>query len=227
MQEILRFLDQLMRHNYRKWFMEHKQEYVAAQSHFNQFAEQLIAEVGKFDPSIRDLTVKDCTYRIYKDMRFSKEKIPYKTHIGAYLCPHGKKSGYAGYYFHLEPSESEDYSFGNMLAAGLYNPTPSLAIAIRDRIFNEGELFRQAAAACAQHYHWNDNAKYKHVPNGFPEDDPNAEFLKLKTFTIAAELPDEMVLGDEQRLLKFVVERFREAKPVNDFINQVIEGGCW
>ena len=227
MQEILRFLDQLMRHNYREWFMEHKQEYVAAQSHFNQFAEQLIAEVGKFDPSIRDLTVKDCTYRIYKDMRFSKEKIPYKTHIGAYLCPHGKKSGYAGYYFHLEPSESEDYSFGNMLAAGLYNPTPSLAIAIRDRIFNEGELFRQAAAACAQHYHWNDNAKYKHVPNGLPEDVPHAEFLKLKTFTIAAELPDKMVLGDEKQLLKFVVERFREAKPVNDFINQVIEGGCW
>lgn len=227
MKEILTFLDALMRHNDREWFQAHKAEYQRAQAHFNQFAEKLIVETGKFDPSVKDLTIPDCTYRIYKDMRFSKYKIPYKTHMGAYLCPHGKKSGYAGYYFHLEPSESEDYSFGNMLAAGLYNPTPSLAIAIRDRIHTEPELFAAAVKAADKYYHWEDNAKLRKVPNGYPQDDPHAEFLKLKTFTIAAPLPDDIVLGPEERLLDYVVSVFREAKPVNDFINQVIEGGCW
>ncbi|MBR0078194.1 MAG: DUF2461 domain-containing protein [Bacteroidales bacterium] len=227
MKQILDFLDQLMRNNNREWFQAHKEEYKRAQAHFNQFAEKLIAETGKFDPSVRDLTVADCTYRIYKDMRFSKFKIPYKTHIGAYVCPHGKKSGYAGYYFHLEPSESEDYSFGNMLAAGLYNPTPSLAIAIRDRIYNEPDTFAAAATEAEKHYHWDDNARLKKVPNGYPQDARHAEYLKLKTFTIAAPLPDDIVLGSEERLLDYVVSVFREAKPVNDFINQVVEGGCW
>lgn len=226
MNDILTFLDALMRNNNREWFQEHKAEYVAAQTHFNEFTEKLIAEVGKFDDNVKVLTVKDCTYRIYKDMRFSKEKIPYKTHMGAYLCPHGKKSGYAGYYFHLEPSESEDYSFGNLLAAGLYNPTPSLAIAIRDKIYTEPEKFGESVTA-ARHYHWNDNAKLRRVPNGYPQDAVHAEYLKLKTFSIAAELPDKLVLGDEAKLIDYVVGIFREAKPVNDFINQVVEDGCW
>lgn len=226
MKQILSFLDQLMRHNNREWFIEHKQEYVSAQAHFNEFTEKLIAEVGKFDESIRPLTIADCTYRIYKDMRFSREKIPYKTHMGAYLCPHGKKSGMAGYYFHLEPSESEDYAFGNLLAAGLYNPTPSLAIAIRDKIHNEPDTFEQVVEA-AKDYHWNDNAKLKRVPNGYPQDTRHAEYLKLKTFTICAALPDKVVLGDETKLLHYVTEIFREAKPCNDFINQVVESGCW
>ena len=226
MKQILSFLDQLMRHNNREWFTEHKQEYVSAQAHFNEFTEKLIAEVGKFDESIRPLTIADCTYRIYKDMRFSREKIPYKTHMGAYLCPHGKKSGMAGYYFHLEPSESEDYAFGNLLAAGLYNPTPSLAIAIRDKIHNEPDAFEQVVEA-AKDYHWNDNAKLKRVPNGYPQDTRHAEYLKLKTFTICAALPDKVVLGDETKLLHYVTEIFREAKPCNDFINQVVESGCW
>ena len=226
MKQILSFLDQLMRHNNREWFTEHKQEYVSAQVHFNEFTEKLIAEVGKFDESIRPLTIADCTYRIYKDMRFSREKIPYKTHMGAYLCPHGKKSGMAGYYFHLEPSESEDYAFGNLLAAGLYNPTPSLAIAIRDKIHNEPDTFEQVVEA-AKDYHWNDNAKLKRVPNGYPQDTRHAEYLKLKTFTICAALPDKVVLGDETKLLHYVTEIFREAKPCNDFINQVVESGCW
>ena len=226
MKEILRFLDQLMRHNDREWFQAHKEEYKRVQAHFNFFTERLIAEVGKFDESILPLTVADCTYRIYKDMRFSKEKIPYKTHMGAYLCPHGKKSGMAGYYFHLEPSESEDYAFGNLLAAGLYNPTPSLAIAIRDKIHNEPDAFEQVVEA-AKDYHWNDNAKLKRVPNGYPQDARHAEYLKLKTFTICAALPDQIVLGDETKLLHYVTEIFREAKPCNDFINQVVESGCW
>lgn len=226
MKEILRFLDQLMRHNDREWFQAHKEEYKRVQAHFNFFTERLIAEVGKFDESIRPLTIADCTYRIYKDMRFSREKIPYKTHMGAYLCPHGKKSGMAGYYFHLEPSESEDYAFGNLLAAGLYNPTPSLAIAIRDKIHNEPDTFEQVVEA-AKDYHWNDNAKLKRVPNGYPQDTRHAEYLKLKTFTICAALPDKVVLGDETKLLHYVTEIFREAKPCNDFINQVVESGCW
>lgn len=226
MQTILNFLDALMRNNNREWFQLHKAEYDAAQTKFNAFTEKLIQEVGKFDPLIRGLTIKDCTYRIYKDMRFSKYKIPYKTHMGAYLCPYGKKSGYAGYYFHIEPTDSEDYAFGNLVATGLYNPTPSLTIAIRDKIYNHPDEFEKALHS-AKHLDWESNSSLQKVPNGYPQDARHAKYLKLKTFTLSAPLDLELVIGNQQRLLDHVVTLFYESKPCNDFINQVIMDGCW
>ena len=72
---------------------------------FDSFTEQLILGIQSFDSNINNLSVKDCTYRIYRDARFSKDKTPYKTHMGAFISPNGKKSGYSGYYFHIEASK--------------------------------------------------------------------------------------------------------------------------
>lgn len=101
MQAIIDFLRQLSQNNNREWFMAHKSEYQQAQARFNELTEQLILGISQFDSSVSGLTAKDCIYRIYRDVRFSKDKSPYKTHMGAYVCPGGKKSGYAGYYFHV------------------------------------------------------------------------------------------------------------------------------
>ncbi|MDD2611849.1 MAG: DUF2461 domain-containing protein, partial [Bacteroidales bacterium] len=103
MKTILSFLNQISDNNNKSWFDAHKSEYVAANETFNSFIEKLIVGIASFDPSIKGITVKDCTYRFYRDIRFSTNKMPYKTHFGAYICPYGKKSGYAGYYFHIEP----------------------------------------------------------------------------------------------------------------------------
>ena len=101
MKTVLQFLRDLAQHNDRAWFNEHKERYLAVQQRWNEFCESLIGEIGAFDPDIARLTLRDCTYRIYRDTRFSPDKSPYKTHFGVFLAPDGKKSMHAGYYFHV------------------------------------------------------------------------------------------------------------------------------
>ena len=146
MEEILTFLDDVLHNNNRPWFQEHKKQYQTAQANFNALAEQIIAGVQKFDDNCKGLTLKDCTYRFYRDTRFSPDKRPYKTHFGVFVCPEGKKSMLSGYYFHLEAKESE-YLGHNMLCTGMYMPDTAMLKTIRDEIlFKEhpqAELFKQ------------------------------------------------------------------------------------
>ena len=105
MEQIYDFLKQLAANNNREWFNANKAHYLEVQAKFNKFAEELIEAISQWDEDIAasNLTVKDCTYRIYRDTRFSKNKAPYKTHMGVFICKGGKKAPYAGYYFHIEP----------------------------------------------------------------------------------------------------------------------------
>ena len=103
---ILKFLRQLAKNNNRTWFQEHKQEYDAVRADFERGIEQAIRRIVTFDPSVIHLTVKYCTYRFYRDTRFSNDKSPYKNHLGAYIAAHGKKALHGGYYIHLEPGHS-------------------------------------------------------------------------------------------------------------------------
>ena len=108
MKEVIAFLRDLQRNNHREWFNDNKQRYVEAQQKWNGYCEELIREIGKYDPCIASLTLRDCTYRIYRDTRFSTDKSPYKTHFGVFLAPGGKKSMHAGYYFHVGTGEADD-----------------------------------------------------------------------------------------------------------------------
>lgn len=103
MKEVIEFFRELHDHNTREWFDANRARWKRVQTQFHAFAEGLIDGIASFDPSVQGLRAKDCTYRIARDTRFSPDKSPYKTYIGAYVAPHGKKSGYAGYYFHIEP----------------------------------------------------------------------------------------------------------------------------
>ena len=107
MKAVVEFLRQLHAHNERAWFEAHRAEWLQLQERVRSFAEGLIEGIASFDPSVEGLTAKDCTYRIYRDVRFSRDKSPYKTWQGIYVAPHGKKAGYAGYYFHLEGAAEE------------------------------------------------------------------------------------------------------------------------
>ena len=131
MKQVIDFLTQLERNNNREWFNAHKEEYRAAQQRFDKLAEQVIIGISTFDQSVAGLTAKDCTYRIYRDTRFSADKSPYKCHMGAFICPEGKKSGYAGYYLQVGPHE-DGYPCGNMLAAGHYTFEPQVLRIIRE-----------------------------------------------------------------------------------------------
>ena len=106
MKQIYEFLDSLGRNNDREWFMSNREWYLRVKERFDGYAAGLIGRIGSFDPSVSGLGLGDCTYRIYRDVRFSADKSPYKTHMGVYVCPGGKKSWHSRYYLHIEP----DYS---------------------------------------------------------------------------------------------------------------------
>ena len=100
---ILKFLREVMKNNNRPWFQEHKAEYEAARQEFEQGIAAAIGRIMTFDEEIKHVTVKDTTYRFYRDTRFSPDKSPYKNHFGAYINAHGKKALRGGYYINLEP----------------------------------------------------------------------------------------------------------------------------
>ena len=117
MKEVIDFFRRLHDNNDRAWFDAHRAEWTHVKGRFAAFTERLIEGIAEFDPTVRGLRVQDCTYRIARDTRFSPDKSPYKTYIGAYIAPKGKKSGFAGYYFHIEPC-CDSLVWSNLLSAG-------------------------------------------------------------------------------------------------------------
>ena len=106
MKAALDFIKELTENNNRDWFNAHKNRYQEALEIFRGFAGELLSGISRFDPSVGNLEPKDTIFRIYKDVRFSKDKLPYKTHFGCWMAKGGRKSNDAGYYFHLEPGKS-------------------------------------------------------------------------------------------------------------------------
>ena len=124
----LKFLRQLSKNNNREWFNTNKHQYEAAKNDYEQFVDRLIPAIEKFDKSVRGLKAKDCSFRIYRDVRFSKNKAPYKTNFGAYIIAGGKKSMKPGYYFHVQPGGE------SFVAGGAYMPSSEVLAAIRQEI---------------------------------------------------------------------------------------------
>lgn len=207
MKIILDFLKDLRRNNDREWFNANKKRYLEALDAFNGFAEQLIAEIGAFDPSVRGLALKDCTYRIYRDTRFSNDKTPYKIHMGVYVCPGDKKSGNAGYYFHIEPHE-EGLSGHHLLDAGIYMPEPAVLKSVRDEIFDNGEAVLEAIGK-ARGFSLDQTNKLKRTPTGYPAGSPYDEYLKHKDFHLTKYVGDDYILAGG--LAKRAAEDFRGA----------------
>lgn len=210
MKNVENFLSELRVNNNREWFEVNKARYRAVQEEFNNFIELLIGEISKFDPSIAGVTVKDSTYRIYRDVRFSPNKDPYKTHIGAYICKGGKKSGYSGYYFHVEP-------IGNVMVVGLHCPEPKVLRSVRDEIFANGVDFQKSIKE-ATGFAVDRSSSLKKVPRDYPADCPEAEYLKLKEFDLVKSFDPA-----DKNLLKHVSEEFKRAKSFNDILNRAVE----
>ncbi len=168
-----------------------------------------------FDPSVRGLALRDCTYRIYRDTRFSHDKTPYKTHFGVYICPGGKKSGNAGYYFHIEAatgaadsatqniqtaSTNNDGSGGmigaNMLDAGVYMPEPAVLKSVRDEIFDNGEaVLRAISHASSAGFKLDRSNSLKRTPVGYPAGSEWDEYLKLKDLHLSKFVDDDYILA--------------------------------
>ena len=222
MKTVLQFLRDLAQHNDRAWFNEHKERYLAVQQRWNEFCESLIGEIGAFDPDIARLTLRDCTYRIYRDTRFSPDKSPYKTHFGVFLAPGGKKSMHAGYYFHVGTGESNEYPQGHMLAAGNYCYEPKAIQILREDISDGWESFQNEVLAVADpRFVVDQEGALKRVPKGYAPDAPYADWMRLKSYCLVMNVDDDFITQPE--LAKRVADLFRTTKPFKDYINRAVD----
>ena len=215
--DILQFLGELKLNNTREWFAENKQKYEKANKSLLTLVEQLIPAVQRIDSTIGALSAKDCVFRIYRDTRFSPNKTPYKTNMGAYFARGGRKSIYAGYYMHLEPG-------GSMLAGGIWMPEPEALKKIRQEIYYNSAEFKSLLAAKSFIENFgalSDEGKLKNPPRDFPADFPDIDLLKNKNFTMFHSLNDEAVYSEDFPLIFTKV--FEAMKPVNDFLNKAFK----
>lgn len=219
MKEVVLFLNELSANNNKVWFDAHRDVYKSVNERFNSFAEQLIRGVEAFDDSVKGLQVKDCTYRIYKDVRFSKDKTPYKTHMGVYIAQGGKKSGYAGYYFHVE-ANGADFLGNHLLACGLHCADNKVLSSVRTEIVDNFKGFTGAVKG-AKGYSLNMSTQMSRVPKGFDKEFEGADFLKLKDYLLDQILSEKVVLSDD--LLPFVLGEFKKCKPFVDLLNKATQ----
>ena len=221
MRKVLNFLTELRDNNNREWFDVHRSEWKEVQGFCNAFAEELIEGISSFDSSVQGLTIRDCTYRLNRDTRFSHDKTPYKTHIGIYIAPKGKKSGYAGYYFHIEPDDG-DFIGKCLLSTGLYMAEPPILRSVRDEIFDNGTQLLKTIKN-SKGFVLNTETKLKRTPKGFPADSEFDELLKQKNFFLAKELPTSFFLSDD--LLKNTLAEFKRTAPFLAILNKAVQFG--
>ncbi len=219
MQVVLDFLNNLQNNNNREWFEANRTNYLNAKNTFEAFVEKLISGISEFDTSIRNISVSDCTYRIYRDIRFSGDKTPYKTHMGAFISPYGKKGGYSGYYFHIE-AHNADYIGGNILSAGIYRPEPKVLKSIREEIMLNGSNFHKAVLSSGSDFVLDNSGKLKKVPLGFPTDYEYSDYFRYKNYFLTQYVSDEFVMND--KLLENTLREFKKTLPFNNLLNKAI-----
>lgn len=214
----LTFLRQLKKHNTRPWFDEHKDRYLEAKSDFESLTEQLIAGLGKTDLGIGALGLKDCVFRIYKDIRFSHDKTPYKTHFAAGFNKGGKKVHFPGYYFHLEPG---GYTF---CGGGIWHPDASELKKIRQEIDYNYDEFRSIVRDRKFVRLFGDldpEGSLTRPPQGYTADNPAIEYLKMRNFIAGTGFPDEVLTN--KALPQKILRTFLTMKPLIDFLSRAIE----
>ena len=217
METTLHFLKKLKINNNREWFDSNKTEYLASKEIFEEFVSELIKGINKFDKKVSlDLKPKDCTFRIYKDVRFSKDKTPYKNNMSASINPGGKKSNIPGYYFHLEP----DACF---LAGGVYMPMPDVLKAIRQEIdYNPLPLINvlKSASFKKEFNGLDEEDKLKNPPKGFNKDHAHSEILKNRHFIVSQKFENKVILKKEG--LSKTLNSFKAMYPFLDYLRKAI-----
>ena len=217
-QNILQFLSQLKLNNNRDWFQENKAWYEQVRSEHEQLVTVLIEEISKFDEDIKRVSTKECTFRIYRDIRFSSDKTPYKTHFGAYIAADGgRKSPHGGYYLHLDPD-------GSFASTGVWMPEPNVLKALRQSIFdNIDELneIRSNPEFSRYYKEFYETDKLKKVPAGFPADFPDVELLKLKHYLVDYQLNETILSADD--FIPKITAIFKAGYPFNRFLNYTVD----
>ena len=215
---ILSFLRLLEQNNNREWFHANKGLYDTAKADFEIFINQLIPSIAKFDPSVKFISGKDCIFRIFRDVRFAKNKSPYKTNFGAFICKGGRKSHGPGYYLHVQTGEC-------FLAGGIWMPDPDLLKKIRQEIYYNIKEFKEILEDAKFRKYFkgiDDYDRQKLAPREFPKDFPDMELLKNKSFTVSYQADDKQM--ESESLEEFALKVYQSLLKYNQFLARATEG---
>ena len=215
----LKFLRDLKKNNNKTWFDAHRGQYETAKKDFELFIQEVITKHGKKDPDIKDLIAKNCLFRINRDIRFSKDKSPYKSNFGASISKGGKKSSFAGYYFHCEPGNS-------FVGGGIWQPEPDKMKKVRQEIDYNWHEFKKLIGSKKFKTIYNDlyageDMSLSKVPQGFDKENPAAKYLMLKSWIAMRELKDADLTS--KGLIKITLDTFDTLYPLLRFLNRAVE----
>jgi uncharacterized protein (TIGR02453 family) len=213
----LSFLKNIKKNNHKEWFDTNKEKYLTAKDNVAELVDDFIAEIVKFDKRYAGLTSKDCIFRIYRDVRFSKDKKPYKTNMGASINVGGKRAMNAGYYLHIEPGRS-------FLAGGIWMPPGDVLKKIRQEIDYNGKILKKVLESKDFKKHFgtiDDTYKLKTTPKGYDKNHPDIELLRYNSYIVWHQFTDAQVLN--KNFIKEISKGARLMKPFLDFLNTAID----
>lgn len=209
----LAFLSKLQDNNHKEWFDANRKEYEAVREEFKKILKQVLADLASKEEDLLGLEPKDVMFRINRDIRFSKNKAPYKNNMGAFMGEGGRKTEKAGYYLHVQPHGE------SFIAGGVYMPPAENLKKIRQEIdYNPSELKQVVETAEFKHA-WGaiTGETLKTAPKGYPKDHPNIDLLRHKTFVVMHQFTDDEMKGDD--ILEKIAYNFDLLRPMNSYFN--------
>ncbi len=218
MREVLEFLGELHDNNNREWFEQNRTRYRNTLALHNANIERLITLIAQFDPTIEGLRVAECTYRIYRDVRFSKDKSPYKDFFSAFIVRGGKRSGYGGYYLHISP-KGHTWGEGSFLAAGNVSPERHVLHSLREEIEDHGEEMLRNIAHSG--FSLDTTNALRRTPSGFTSTPETEHLLRQRELILTYPLTDSWFLHDDW--IERTAEMFSRCRPFLDQVNRAIE----
>ncbi|MFN8250941.1 MAG: DUF2461 domain-containing protein [Ferruginibacter sp.] len=213
-----KFLKDLKKNNNKPWFDEHRKQYEAAKADFYQLVDAVIAGIISFDGSVAHLKAKDCAFRINRDVRFSKDKSPYKTNMGAFISKGGKKINSAGYYIHIEPGQA-------FIAGGFYMPDAPQLAKIRQEIDYSFDAWKKIVTDKGFKKIFEKGVEGIEVlsrpPKGYDETNPAISYLKMKSFIVSREITDKAL--QDKTAVKEIIKTMAAMKPMISFLNEAVD----
>ncbi len=215
MKNVLTFLEDLKKNNDRDWFQDNKNRFLQAKDEFETFVTELIPKLAMIDRDLAGLEARKCVFRIYRDVRFSSDKSPYKTNMGAAMTKGGRKSPYATYYLHLEP--------GNVFAGGgIWMPSGPVLKAMRQEIYYNADEFKKILdnPSFKKYFNKLDGEQLKRPPRDFPADFPDIDLLKFKSYICGRRMEDSIVTSE--KFMDELLDTYKILHPFNSFINRAL-----
>ena len=216
LQFTLEFLKDLAANNHKEWMDDNKKRYLMAKDNVIELVADVLSEISHFDPALADLEPKKTLFRINRDIRFSKNKDPYKLNFGASIASGGRKSGNPGYYLNIQPNNT-------FVGGGLYQPSSDSLAKVRQEIDYNGAQLRKVIDNESFKKYYDapySEDKLKTAPRGYPKDHPDLELLQLKHYVFMRSISDDEVVGNN--FPQKVAEAFKALHPFNLFLMEAL-----